>query len=423
MRDIAKGDRGHYLPYVFTPLPVISMAPEVIDRFIVGPDPDTKRRVIDEIVDRLTKPVALKKPATASGAAETKAGAAPQVVIGPDTEENIRRLFYERGWTDGLPIVLPTEERVRAMLAGTRASPDSVVSEGFPMETGQPKAYTVRNIAIIAVMAGARPEFFPVILAIAAANRSAISPSTTAFASTLVVNGPIREKIGMNSGIGAYGPGNMANAVLGRAWTLMTFCHGGGKAKKDLWSSQGSNLTYNNNCIAENEEESVWTPFHVEKGFKAEESVVTIFSGWGEINSPGAASNRTFAEELSIEYGAIPPLESSATIVMDPLVARSLKENLGLNSKQACREYLAQNVKIPAGYYWKTDYIDMLVASQAYQGVEPYASWKKLPDDALIAPFFKPENINLVVAGGGISPLWKATDYRHGVSVSVDKWA
>ncbi len=422
MRDLAKGDRGVHLPYVFTPLPVISMAPEVLDKFIVGPNPDTKTPVINEIIDRLTKPVSLTKPAAAPKAPAMKSPAAPQVLVGPDTEENLRRLFYERGWTDGLPIVLPTEERVRAMLAGTSVSPDKVVSEGFPMEMGERKAYTVRNLAIIAVMAGARPEFFPVILAIAAANRQAISPSTTAFASTLLVNGPIRKQIGMNSSIGAYGPGNMANAVLGRSWTLMTFCHGGGKVKKDLWSSQGSNLTYNNNTIAENEEESVWTPFHVEKGFKADESVVTIFSGWGEINSPGAASNRTFAEELSIEYGTIPPLESSATIVMDPLVARSLKENLGLDTKQACREYLSQNVKIPAGYYWKTDYVDMLVASQAYQGVEPYASWKKLPDDALIAPFFKPENINLVVTGGGISPLWKASDYRHGVSVSVDKW-
>ncbi len=421
MRDVAKSDRGVYLPYIFTPIPVISMAPEVLDKFIVGNDPDTKKPVIGEIVDALTKPVSLKQPPAKPAPPEVKE--APQALLGPDTEDNLQRLFYERGWTDGLPIVLPTEERVRRMLAGTSAPPDKVVAEGFMMEAGRGKAYTVANIAVIAVMAGARPEYFPVILAIAAANRPAISPSTTAFASILLVNGPIRNKIGMNSGIGVYGPGNMANAVLGRAWTLMTFCHGGGKTKKDLWSSQGSNLTYNNNCIAENEEQSVWTPFHVDKGFKAEESVVTIFGGWGEINSPGAASHRTFAEELSIEYGVIPPLGSSATIVMDPLVARSLKENLGLANKEDCRQYLSRNIKIPAGQYWKTDYIDMLVASEAYQGVEPYASWKKLPDDALIAPFHTPENINLVVAGGAVSPLWKATDYRYGISVSVDKWS
>jgi len=64
----------------------------------------------------------------------------------------------------------------------------------------------------------------------------------------------------------------------------------------------------------------------------------------------------------------------------------------------------------------------MLVASEAYKGVEPYASWKKLPDDELIAPFHTPENINIIVVGGETSPLWKATDYRHGISVSVDRW-
>jgi hypothetical protein len=77
---------------------------------------------------------------------------------------------------------------------------------------------------------------------------------------------------------------------------------------------------------------------------------------------------------------------------------------------------------MPAGQYWKTDYIDMLVASEAYKGVEPYASWKKLPDDALIAPYHNPDRINLIVVGGETSPLWKASDYSHTTSVSIDKW-
>jgi hypothetical protein len=422
MEDVAKSDRGHYLPYIYTPLPVIGMAPEVLDKYIAGNDPDTKKPVIKEIIDALTKPVSLRKPQAESAPPEIRKVVTPHVLLGPDTEDNLHRLFYDRGWTDGSPIILPTEERVQNMLAGTGASPDAVVGEEFLLDTREHVIYTVSNIAVIAVMAGARPEYFPVILAIASANRSALSPSTTAFASLLLVNGPIRNEIGMNSGINAFGPGNMANAVLGRAWTLMSFCHGHGKAKNTMWTSQGSNLTYNNMCIAENEEKSPWPPFHVDKGFKAEESVVSIFGGWGKINSPGAASNRSLVEELSIEYGVIPPLDSNATIAMDPLVARNIKENLGFANKLDYCRYLSKNIKIPAGQYWKTDYIDMLVASQAYQGVEPYASWKKLPDDALIAPFHTPENINLIVVGGGISPLWKATDYRYGISVSVDRW-
>jgi hypothetical protein len=401
---------------------VIGMTPEVLDRFIAGNDPDTGEPVIREIIDALTKPVSLKKPESEPALSEIEKIMTPQILLGPDTEDDLQRLFYERGWTDGSPIILPTEERVQKMLAGTSASPDEVVGEKFLMDIREHIKYTVTNIAIIAVMAGARPEYFPVILAIASTRQSAISPSTTAFASILLVNGPIRNELKMNSGIGALGPGNMANSVIGRAWTLMSICHGHAQPKKTMWSSQGSNLTYNNSCVAENEEMSVWTPFHVDKGFKAEESVVSIFGGWGMINSPGAASHRSFAEELSIEFGVIPPLNSSATILMDPLVARNLKEELGFTTKQDYCRYLSENIKIPAGQYWKTDYIDMLVASQAYQGEEPYASWKKLPDDALIAPFHTPGNINLIVVGGGISPLWKATDYRHGVSVSIDKW-
>jgi len=421
MEGVAKDNpRAASLPFIYTSHPVIGLSPEVLDSYIVGNDPYTGKPVIDEIIDVLTKPVSEKKSQPESPV--TVKTAPPQALLEPDTEDNLQRLFYERGWTDGLPIILPTEERVKKMLAGTSASPDEVVGESYQMDTRELVKYTVSNIAVIAVMAGARPEHFPVILAIASTRQSALMPSTTAFAAMLLVNGRIRNEIGMNSGIGAFSPVNQANSVIGRAWTLMSICWGYAKPKKTLWSSQGSNLVYNNMCVAENEERSVWTPFHVDKGFKADESVVSIFRGWAVINSTGAASNRTLGEELNIELAVIPPLNSAATIVMDPLVARNLKENEGFTTKQDYCRWLSQNIKMPAGQYWKTDYIDMLVASVAYQGVEPYASWKKVPDDELIAPYHNPDRINLIVVGGETSPLWKASDYGHTISVSIDKW-
>ncbi len=409
-----------FLPFIFTPHPVVGMSPEALDAYIAGSDPDTGKRVIDEIIDALTKPVRETKLET--GSAETVTAGTRQVLLEQDTEDNLQRLFYERGWTDGLPIILPTEERVQKMLTGTSHSPDEAVGEVFQMDTGLLVKYAVSNIAVIAVMAGARPEHFPVILAIASTGQTALMPSTTAFGAMIVLNGPIRNEIGMNSGIGAFSPVNLANSVIGRAWTLMSICWGYNKPMRTLWSSQGSNLVYNNMCVAENEERSVWTPFHVDKGFKAEESVVSIFRGWAVINSPGAASNRSLGEELNIELAVIPPTNSAATIIMDPLVARNLKENEGFNTKQDFCRWMSQNIKMPAGQYWKTDYIDMLVASEAYQGVEPYASWKKLPDDELIAPYHDPDNINIIVVGGETSPLWKASDYRHSASESIDRW-
>ena len=140
------------------------------------------------------------------------------------------------------------------------------------------------------------------------------------------------------------------------------------------------------------------------------------------LNSTGAAANRSITEELNIELSVMPPLNSSATIIMDPMVARNLKENEGFNTRLDFARHLSQNIKMRAGQYWKTDYIDMLVASEAYKGVEPYASWKKLSDDALIAPYHRPENINIIVVGGETSPLWKAADYGYSGSAPVDKW-
>jgi hypothetical protein len=421
MEGAAKDDpRAAALPFIYTRLPVIGMSPEVLDKFITGNDPDTGNPVISEIIDVLTKPVSKAK--SVPEPPKTAKAVLPPKFLKSDTEDNLQRLFYENGWTDGLPIILPTEERVKKMLAGTSASPDDIVCESFRFDTKEIFRYNVTNIAVIAVMAGARPEYFPVILAIASTRQPALIGSTTAFGTMVLVNGPVRNEIGMNGGIGAFSPLNQANSVIGRAWTLMSICWGHARPKKTFWSSQGNNSTYNNMCAAENEERSVWEPFHVTKGYKAEESIVSLFQGWALLSTSGAASQRSLTEELNIQLGVMPPLNSAATIIMDPLVARNLKENEGFKTQQDFARHLSQNIKIPAGQYWKTDQIDMLVASEAYKGVEPYASWKKLPDDALIAPYNKPENISIVVVGGETSPLWKTTGYFYSGSASIDKW-
>ncbi len=406
------------LPFVFTPHPVIGLPPDALYAYLEGNDPETGKRVIDEIIDALTKPVApgdflpdQARSADISESAQLKG-----------TEDDLQRLFYEKGWTEGLPIVLPTEERVQNMLKGTSTSPEEVVGEVFQMDTRETVKYTVLNVAVIAVMAGARPEHFPIILAIASTRQTALMPSTTAFGAMLLVNGPVRNEIGLNCGIGAFSAVTLANSVIGRAWLLMSICWGYNRPMKTLWSSQGSNLTYNSMCCGENEERSVWEPFHVQKGFKADESVVSIFRGWTLFSSPGTAANRWLGEELKIELGAMPPTNSAATIVVDPLVARNLKENRGYGSPAEFARWLSKNVTMPAGRFWGADHIDMLVASQAYQGLEPFASWKKLPDDELIAPYYDPSQINIVVVGGETSPLWKASDYRHNISASIDRW-
>jgi hypothetical protein len=418
MEAVARTDpRATVLPIIYTANPVIGLSSEALyQKLLEGDDPRTHKPVIAEIIDILTRPQEINKPQPAL------AYRPPSEKTLSGTQDDLQQLFFDRGWTDGLPVILPTPERVERMLKGTGRSPDEEVGQAYDRDHHEIIKYTVRDIAVTAVMAGAKPQYLPVILAIASLKQSSLAPSTTAFGNMLLVNGPVRNELKMNSGIGAFSPINQANSVIGRAWTLMSICWGCARVKRTLWSSQGCNDLYNNMCVAENEERSVWSPFHVDKGFKAQESVVSIFRGWAFVNSIGCAANRPLSEELSRQFAAIPPLGSRATIVLDPLIAANLKDNEGFQTKLDYCKHLAENIKIKAGDYWKTDHINMLASSEAIKGIQPLAAWKSLPDEALIAPFYIPENINLIVVGGETSPLWKASEYGYAGSSSIDKW-
>src|SRR6266545_4244144 len=157
-------------------------------------------------VDGLTRPI----DASELGPVEFDRSS-PRLLV-PDSEESLHRLFLDSDWTDKLPIVLPTEARVALMLAGTRRRPDEVVGHMRPTHFRESWEYTVEKVAVNAVMAGARPEYFPVILALAATGVSARGSSTSSAAAMVAVNGPIRTEIGMNAGTGAMAPYNHANA-------------------------------------------------------------------------------------------------------------------------------------------------------------------------------------------------------------------
>jgi hypothetical protein len=410
---------GVPLRFVFTPHPVVSMPPAVLARYIEGNDPATGRPVIGEILDALTRPYTEEE---SRNHAVVRPAPGYRRLLQPDTEENLGRLFVERGWTDGLPIVLPTEERVARMLAGTGQPPDKLAGKALLVDTQENLRVSVETVAVAAVMAGAGPEHLPVLLAVASAGQPAIQPSTLPFASALLVNGPIRGEIGMNSGMGALGPYSRANAVIGRAWTLMSILWGYARPRRTFWTSQGNNYSYNNLCMAENEERSVWEPFHVTKGHGAGESVVSLFRGWNLINSMGAAARRTWGEEVRIQMQALPALYSAATLILDPLTARHLRENERFQAKADASRWISENVTLPAGRFWGNDIIDMLVTPLALAGVKPYADWKRLPDDAPIAPYHRPDKVNLLVVGGETSPLWKISDFDHVATVSVDRW-
>src|ERR671933_759081 len=159
------------------------------------------------------------------------------------------------------------------MLRHTSRQPDEVVGHMRPTNFREFWEYTVEKVAVNAVMAGCRPEYFPVVLALAATGASARGSTTSSAAAMAVVNGPVRQEIGMNCGTGALGPYNHANATIGRAYGLLSQNgQGGSTPGTSYMGSQGNNYAYNSLTFAENEERSPWEPFHVQRGFKATDS-------------------------------------------------------------------------------------------------------------------------------------------------------
>lgn len=198
--------------------------------------------------------------------------------------EQMNAQFLTYGWSDGFPLVPPTEDRVERMLRGTRRDPEEVVAV---LEPGFGKA-TVRKIAANAVIAGCRPEFLPVIIAAVECmaepkiNLRNKSQSTCPHAAVIWINGPIRERIGLNSGTCALGPGapSFANTAIGRAVRLVMMNLGHTYPGISDMDTIGSPTKYSM-VVAENQEQSPWAPFHVDAGFKEEESVVSLLFGCG----------------------------------------------------------------------------------------------------------------------------------------------
>ena len=197
-------------------------------------------------------------------------------------QEDEHELAHQRGWSDGLPVVPPTEERVLRMLGGTRRSPDEIVGVIPPDYVPG----TVEKVAINAVMAGCKPEYLPVVLA--AVEAACLEEfcmhgllATTYFAGPIViVNGPIVDQIGMNWGTNALGQGNRANSTIGRALQLVIRNVGGGKpgGVDRAALGQPGKLGF---CFPEREHDSYWESLAVERGFAPDQSTVTLFAGGG----------------------------------------------------------------------------------------------------------------------------------------------
>lgn len=403
------------LRQAFVPQPIVNLDRDQLRAYIEGEDPVHGRPFMQEVIEGLTAPVDTH---AAKGAEFERS--TPRLVE-PDTPENLHRLFLESHWTDTLPIVLPTEERVEAMLAHTSHAPDEVVGHMRTTRYREAWEYTVEKVAVNAVMAGAQPEYFPVILALAASEVSARHSTTSSMAGMVVVNGPIRHEIGMNSGTGAMGPYNQANSTIGRAYGLLCQNLQGGSVPGDTYmGSQGNAYAFTNVTFAENEERSPWEPLHVEHGFEPTDSTVSIWIGTWSTTFMHGVRERHWRENIRNLLRGMDPLQAPL-LILDPIAAREFVARGPFEQKGALIDWVHENATLPASEFWDNQMVQTILRPQAVLGTEPWAGHLRAADDELVR-MFRREDIKVAVAGGETMGTWRMIGGAYRGTFSVDKW-
>jgi len=409
---------GMPLRFVAVPFPFTGQPKSVDVGYVTGKDMLNGGPLMAGVVSALTSPLTANEKISGAPANES---VEPRL-LPPDTEDNLRALFDAKEWSDYNWINLPTEKKVMAMLRGTSHKPDEIIKT--VTITGGARPLSVEKVAISAVMAGASPEHFPVILALA--TQAPFGNSTSSMANMVVINGPIGKKLNFNSGTNAMGPYNRSNAVVGRAFTILSKTAGDLRNGINAWESLGSNFQYNNILYAENEDNlpDGWKPLHTQMGFNPDDNVVTVGTGWTSISSVGGSQELYPVHYLMRDYmRSLTASGSAATIVMDPTVAGLLQNAHGFKTKEQLSEWFSQNAEKTAGNYWGNGVIQSMVVPLALQGLEPYASWRKVPNETMIKPFTNSRAIHIVVTGGKIQTTWFVTDFGMRRGVKIDDWA
>jgi hypothetical protein len=415
VRSVATVNGMAGLRQVFVPQPVMGKTAAELRAYVDGLDPLTGRPVMQEVIEGLTRPF------SDAELKDVEFDRSTPRLCAPGTAEDLETLFLDSGWTDYLPIVLPTEARVAAMLAGTHRRPDEVVGRMRPTHFREQWEYTVEKVAVNAVMAGARPEYFPVILALAATGVSARGSTTSSMAAMVVVNGPVRHELRMNAGIGALAPYNHANATIGRAYGLLSQnLQGGSVPGLTYMGSQGNNYAYNSVTFAENEERSPWEPFHVQRGFAPDTSTVSVFTGCRSTAYTLGVREAHWREHVRNMLRGMDP-HIPPVLLLDPITARQFIDRGGFTKKDALIDWLYENARMPAREYWDYQLVQNYIYPLATFGEEPWASKLKAREDELIQ-MYRREDIHIVVVGGETNPYWRIMGASYAKTVSVDDW-
>jgi hypothetical protein len=297
--------------------------------------------------------------------------------------------FEEKGWSDGLPIIPPTEERVSQMLAAVKSEPGDVIGAVPPRWAPA----NVEKIAINGVMAGCKPEYMPVLIAAVEAitdpklNLYSLQATTGGPAVMLIINGPIRKQLNINGGSNALGEGFRANATIGRCVRLIQRNIGGSYPGTTCKATLGWPGKYSL-CVGENEEASPWEPLHVERGFKADQSTVTAISADASIRASDLDSTKGVGILTNFADRMEGPSGPEAIMVICPEHAKIIAGD-GF-SKTDVKKFVWER----AAYRMKD------LPEETFQQRVKRRTDLKLTRDSIIPVTDKPEDIMVIVAGG-----------------------
>jgi len=317
-----------------------------------------------------------------------------EVIRAADPTAEVNRLYRLRGWTDGLPIVPPTLGRLDEMIDEGALDRHAVLGEMEPLRG----VASVEKVAANAVMAGCQPEYFPVVLAAVQAildpefNLRGVQTTDENVAPLLIVNGPAAQRLGVNSGWGALGPGWTANATIGRAVRLVMNNIGGGWPGAVSFAGLGQPARYSL-CLAEREEDTPWPPLHVELGYRPEQSAVTIMRAETVINVTGGL------DELASVIGSAASLfgilhSGRATVILSPFTARRLAGE-GRTRADVRRELYTRG-RLSAET-WRCSWIHATVRES------DWPEWARAAAPSGSIPAVRePDDLTLVVAGADL---------------------
>ena len=334
----------------------------------------------------------------------------------PDSFDAINDYFYERGWTDGLPIVPPTEDRVRRMLAAMPWRQPHEIIATLPPAMGQA---TLCALAVNGVMAGCKPDYFPVVVAAVKAMADPLyglshrQTTTHAGAPLIVINGPIVRALKINYGSGLFGPGWRANATIGRAVRLALINVGGaipGEVDRSQHGHPGK-YTY---CVAENEEANPWEPLHVERGFAADQNVVTVINAEAphsvteNIQTHPDEILRTMASSMATLGVNNIYSQGHPVLMLGPEHARHIAA-AGW-TKRDVKLFLFEHARQPWG----------LIKDRGKSKGPSFPEWVDTRDDGAMVPLVCQAADLIVIVGGGAGgkSMWVPTAGAQSLSVS-----